>query len=223
MNVLVEAAVETVAAAVQAERDGAGRIELCADLPRGGSSPGAGVLRAVRARVDLPLYVMIRPRPGDFSFSVAEREAMTWDIAEAKRAGADGVVIGLLGEGGLVDREETARLVKQARPLAVTFHRAVDATPEIGAAVSALISIGVDRVLTSGGAPTAIQGLKVLNALVREFGSRIAVMPGGRIRGSNASRVLHETGARELHVGFPFEAEPGRLRAVLDAVGPGDE
>ena len=218
MSVLVEAAVETVAGAIQAERDGAGRIELCSDLPRGGTSPGAGLLRAVRARVDVPLYVMIRPRPGGFCFSTAEREAMVWDIAEAKRAGADGVVIGLLDEGGSVDREGTARLVKVARPLAVTFHRAVDATPEIGVALDTLVELGIERVLSSGGAPTAVQGLKVLTALVREFGERIAIMPGGEIRGDNATRVLRATGAQELHVGFPSDAEPDRVREVVAAL-----
>ena len=218
MSVLVEAAVETVAGALLAEREGAGRLELCSDLPRGGTSPGAGLLRAVRSRLDLPLHVMIRPRAGDFHFSIAEREAMIWDVAEAKRAGADGVVIGLLAEDGLVDREWTARLVKLARPLAVTFHRAVDATPEIGVAVDTLASLGVDRVLTSGGGATAIQGLKVLGSLVREFNDRIGIMPGGQIRAGNVDRIVKSTGAKEVHVGLPAEAEPERVAGVVAAL-----
>lgn len=176
-------------------------------------------MRAVRARVEIPLHVMIRPRSGDFHFSTAECEAMIWDIAEAKRAGADGVVIGALNQQGLVDREWTARLVQVARPLVVTFHRAVDATPEIGVAVESLAHLGVDRVLTSGGAATAQQGLKALGALVREFGTRIGIMPCGQIRADNVVRIAKATRATEIHVGFPAESEPERLQAVVAAVG----
>jgi copper homeostasis protein CutC len=219
VSVLVEAAVETVASAIQAEREGAGRLELCSDLPRGGTTPGPGMLRAVRVRVDVPLHVMIRPRPGGFQFSTAECEAMIWDIAEAKRTGADGVVIGVLDRQGLVDREWTARLVKAARPLAVTFHRAVDVTPEIGVAVETLAQLGIDRVLTSGGAATALQGLKALAALVREFGARIGIMPCGQIRADNAARIVKASRAAEVHVGVPTEAEPERLRSVVAALG----
>lgn len=219
MSVLVEAAVETVAGALLAEAEGAGRLELCSDLPRGGTSPGAGMLRAVRSRVCLPLHVMIRPRPGDFRFSTADREAMILDIAEAKRAGADGIVIGLLTEEGLVDREGTARLVKVARPLVVTFHRAVDATPEIGVAVETLVSLGIERVLTSGGAATAEQGLRTLVALTREFGRRIGILPGGQIRAGNVARIVRSTGVGEVHVGMPAEAEATpRLKELLAAL-----
>jgi copper homeostasis protein len=176
-------------------------------------------MRAIRSRVDLPLHVMIRPRAGDFLFSTAECEAMIWDIAEAKRAGAEGVVVGVLSSDGLIDREWTARLVKVARPLAVTFHRAVDATPEIGVAVETLAALGVDRVLTSGGAATAVQGIRALTALVREFGPRIGIIPCGEVRGRNVARIVRATGAREIHVALPDDAEPSRVQDVVTALG----
>ena len=218
MSVLVEAAVETIGGAVRAARDGARRLELCADLPRGGTTPGPGLLRAVRARVDLPLHVMIRPRAGEFSFDAAECGAMIWDIAEARRAGAEGVVIGALTPQGLVDREWTARLVNAARPLEVTFHRAVDATPEIAAAVETLVQLGVDRVLTSGGAATAEQGLEVLASLAGEFGGRIGILPGGQIRGGNVARIVRAMKVSEVHVGFPAGSEPERVAGVVAAL-----
>lgn len=143
---------------------------------------------------------------------------MLWDIAEARRAGADGVVIGLLDRKGSVELEWTARLAQAARPLAVTFHRAVDGTPDVGASIEALARLGIDRVLTSGGAPSAVEGLGTLTRLVREAGSRIGILPGGRVRGENAARIVQATGAREIHVGFPAGAEPGRVALVAAAL-----
>jgi copper homeostasis protein len=221
VNVLVEAAVETVAGAIAAVQDGAGRLEICGDLPRGGTTPSAGLLRAIRTRVDAPLHALIRPRPGDFQYSVAELEAMLWDIAEAKRTGLEGVVIGALDPVGQVDREWIRRLVTAARPMAVTFHRAVDATPEIGVAVETLVSLGIERVLTSGGAATAEQGLRTLVALTREFGQRIGILPGGQVRARNVARIIQSTGVSEVHIGFPADAEPDRVREVVAALADG--
>lgn len=218
MGVLVEAAVDTITSAVAAEREGAGRLELCADLPRGGVTPSAGVLRAVRARVDLPIHVMIRPRPGDFHFSARECQAMLWDIAEARRAGADGIVLGLLTRDGLIEREWTARLMAAARPMSATFHRAVDATPNVAVAIEELASLGIDRVLTSGGASSALQGAAMLKRLIQAFGARIGILPGGQVRAANAAEIVRVTGACELHVGFPREAEPGRIAEVASAL-----
>lgn len=218
MSVLIEAAVETLDGALQAEREGAGRLELCADLPRGGTTPGSGLLRSVRARLEIPIFVMIRPRPGDFRFSEAECESMLWDIAEAKRAGADGVVIGVLDGAGEVDREWTARLVQAARPLAVTFHRAVDRTADVAASIEKLAGLGVDRVLTGAGPGSALEGVQGLARLIRSSGSGIVILPGGGVRASNAAEILRVTGTRELHVGFPTGAEAGRIADVVARV-----
>jgi copper homeostasis protein len=143
---------------------------------------------------------------------------MLWDIAEAKWAGADGVVIGLLDRGGLVDREWTARLAAAASPLEVTFHRAVDGTPDVVASVETLAALGIDRVLTSGGASTAGEGVDVLGRLIRSVGSRIGILPGGQVRSNNAVRIIQATGAREIHVGFPAGAEPGRVAGIAAAL-----
>jgi copper homeostasis protein len=218
VGVLVEAAVDTIAGAVAAEREGAGRLELCADLPRGGVTPSAGLLRAIRARMDLPIHVMIRPRPGDFLFTAPECEAMRWDIAEARRAGADGIVLGLLTRDGWIEREWTAKLTAEARPMSVTFHRAVDATPDVAVAIEVLASLGIDRVLTSGGATTALQGAAMLKRLIQAFGARMGILPGGQVRAANAAEIVRATGARELHVGFPGEAEAGRIAEVASAL-----
>jgi copper homeostasis protein len=217
-QVLVEAAVETLAGALRAERDGAGRLELCTDLPRGGTTPSAGLLRTVRRQVALPIHVMIRPHPGRFRYDVGELDAMAWDIAECRRAGADGVVFGVLSPSGSVAREATARLAERARPLAVTFHRAVDATENLEAAVETLVAIGIERVLTSGGASTAKQGLKMLSRLARRFGDRIGILPGGGVRATNVARLLKATRVAEVHVGFPEDAEPGRIADVCQAL-----
>ncbi len=215
MSILIEAAVETLEGAIGAEREGAGRLELCADLPRGGTTPGPGLLRSVRARVEIPIFVMIRPRPGEFRFSAEECESMLWDIAEARRAGADGVVIGVLDSRGEVDREWTARLVEGAKPLPVTFHRAVDRTSDVARSVELLAGLGVDRVLTGAGPGSAIQGVQGLASLVRLLGARIRILPGGGVRAENAAEIVRVTGTDELHVGYPQGVEKGRISEVL--------
>lgn len=209
---------QTVASAIAAEATGAGRIELCASLREGGVTPSAGILRAVRSRVQLPIHVLVRPRAGDFVYDDGDIEAMLLDIREARRSGADGVVVGALTREGAVDRHVTARLAGAARPLAVTFHRAVDRTPDLGAAVTALVELGIERVLTSGGAETAEQGIPALASLVGTFGASITILAGGRVRAGNAARVARETGVPELHLGPTL---PGRGEldvAVLEAV-----
>ncbi len=218
MSILIEAAVETLDGALAAEREGAGRLELCADLPRGGTTPGPGLLRSVRAQLEIPLFVMIRPRPGSFQFSAAECESMLWDIAEAKRTGADGVVIGVLDQGNAIDRQWTERLAKAAKPLKVTFHRAVDRTADLAGSIELLASLGVDRVLTGGGPGSAIDGVKLLSELLRRMGSKISILPGGGVRASNAAAIVRQTGSVELHVGYPADVEAGRIAEVVAAV-----
>jgi copper homeostasis protein len=199
--VLVEAAVATVASALAAEAAGAGRLELCANLVEGGVTPSLGMLRGVRERVRLPLFVLIRPRGGDFLFDGDEREVMLRDIAEAGARGADGVVIGALDPGGAVDEALTRRLAEAARPMAVTFHRAFDLAREPARQLETLIGLGIERVLTSGQAPSALLGSEAIAALVAQSAGRITIMAGGGINEANAARIVRETGVREIHVG----------------------
>jgi copper homeostasis protein len=223
--IVVEACVQTVASAVTAEATGAGRIELCADLLEEGVTPSSGMLRAVRSRVQLPVHVLIRPRAGDFVYDDGEIEAMLLDIREARRSGADGVVLGALTREGTVDLHVTARLAEAARPLAVTFHRAVDQTADLGAAVATLVELGIERVLTSGGTETAEQGIPALASLVGRFGASITILAGGRIRAGNVGRVVRQTGVREVHLGPTLpgrgELDVAALEAVLRELAPG--
>jgi copper homeostasis protein len=207
---LVEACVQSLGSAVAAERAGAHRIELCADLAVGGVTPSAGLVRATRSRLAIPVHVLIRPRGGDFHYDEGEVEAMIYDIAEARRCGADGVVIGALTSEGTVARGILGRLVEAAQPLAVTFHRAIDDTPDLDQALAVLLELGVQRVLTSGGAPTAEAGIPTLAGMVHRFGSEITILAGGRVRAANLRRIVAETHVPEVHLG-PRRAESGEL------------
>jgi copper homeostasis protein len=197
---LLEACVDSVESAVAAERGGAGRLELCADLLEGGITPSMGMIATVRSRVHLPLHVIIRPRGGDFLYSAEEFDVMRRDIQHAREAGGDGVVFGLLTAHGSVDSERTAALVALARPLRITFHRAFDMARDPHAALEMLITLGIERVLTSGQEQTALEGLDLIAALVAEAGKRIVVMPGGGIHERNVGKIVAQSGVREVHV-----------------------
>lgn len=212
-GVLVEACVDSVESAVAAEQGGAGRIELCDNLIEGGTTPSAGAILGCRERLRIPVFVMIRPRGGDFLYSDIEFEVMRRDIAVAKELGAHGVVFGILRRDGSVDVERTRVLVEEARPLAVTFHRAFDVCRDPDEALEALIALGIDRVLTSGQAAKAEEGIPTIAALVRQAAGRIGILPGGGIDESNVARIVAETGAREVHVrGTSIQPSPMEYR-----------
>jgi copper homeostasis protein len=198
--VIVEACVDSVESALAAERGGAGRLELCDALFDGGTTPSAGMIAACRERVSIPLFVIIRPRGGGFVYSEPELDVMRRDIVAARGLGADGVVIGVLRRDGAVDPDQTRSLVGAAGDLPVTFHRAFDAVPEPAAALETLISAGTTRVLTSGGAPTAREGVATLAALVAQAGDRLVVMAGGGVREENVREIVDGSRVREVHV-----------------------
>jgi copper homeostasis protein len=200
-SVLVEAAVESAEGAVAAERAGARRIELCANLSEGGTTPSAGTIAATLARVKVPVVVMIRPRGGDFLYSDVELDVMRRDIASVRSLGAHGIVLGALTRDGAVDVERTRSFVEVASPLPATFHRAFDVAADLDDALERLIECRVMRVLTSGGAPRAADGIDRLAALVRRADGRITVMPGGGITAANVGSILAAIGVREIHVG----------------------
>jgi copper homeostasis protein len=224
---LLEICVETLDAAMAAERGGADRIELCENLQVGGVSPSADLMRAVRSQVHIPVFAMIRPRAGDFYYSEMEFKQMARDLAIAKGLGMDGVVLGLLGTDHRVDVRRTRTLADLARPLPVTFHRAFDETPNLRQALEDVIATGAARILTSGGRPSAEQGVGALAELVDAGRKRIRIMPGGGISAANIERILQTTRAREVHSGLSavvpspradyrkFETEVGKLAALL--------
>lgn len=199
-GVLVEACVDTVSSALAAQSGGAARVELCADLLEGGTTPSAGTIAVARERIQIALFVIIRPRGGDFLYALHEFDTMLKDISLAKQLEADGVVIGALRENGTIDQEGTRRLADAARPLPVTFHRAFDLTRDLVESLETLIQLGVDRVLTSGGAPTALEGADMLSTLVQRAGNRITVLAGGGVNETNAAQLVARTGVREIHV-----------------------
>ncbi|MEJ7810758.1 MAG: copper homeostasis protein CutC [Gemmatimonadaceae bacterium] len=199
MRVLVEACVDSVESALAAERGGAARLELCDALHDAGTTPSAGMIAAVKARVRIPVFVIVRPRGGGFVYSAVELDVMRRDIDVAKRLGADGLVLGVLDAGARVDAERTRELVVLAGETPVTFHRAFDLARDRLAALEVLASAGVRRVLTSGGAATALDGAAAIAELVERAAGRIVVMPGGGIREESVRDVVRLSGAREIH------------------------
>jgi copper homeostasis protein len=196
---VLEICVDSLASAVTAEEGGADRIELCSDLLEGGITPSSGLIQAVRSKIDIPVFVMIRPRGGDLYYSASEFDIMVSDLLEARRLGADGVVLGLLTINGQVDIERTSRLVELAYPLQVTFHRAIDMAPDMERACEDIVSTGAHRILTSGGKQTAQLGAEQIARLVKVANGRIGVMVGSGIRAHNVQEIARATGAQEFH------------------------
>ena len=191
---------DSVESALAAERGGAARLELCDALFDGGTTPSAGMIAACRERVAIPVFVIIRPRGGGFVYSDAELDVMRRDIIAARGLGADGVVIGALNADGTIHAAQVRSLVDTAGDLPVTVHRAFDFTPDLGAALESLITYGVRRVLTSGGAATARDGIPALASLVRQAGDRLVVMAGGGVKEANVREIVDGTGVEEVHV-----------------------
>lgn len=229
---LVEVAVDTVAAAVAAVAAGADRLELCQALEVGGLTPSLGLLEAVVGRVPIPVFMMIRPRPGGFHYAGDEVDVMVREIRRAAAAGAAGVVVGPLTAARAVDRDALTALVAAAGGLPVTFHRALDETTDPDQALEFLRQAGVVRVLTSGRAPSAWEGRAVLADWVRRSG--LIVVAGGGVRADHVADLVRATGAAEIHLsgvragdepagpgyGRASEPAPERVAAVVRALAP---
>ncbi|MCP3919438.1 MAG: copper homeostasis protein CutC [bacterium] len=195
----LEVCVETVTDALVAEAGGAARLELCTALAVGGVTPSPGLLHETLAAVRIPIVVLTRPRRGDFLYDAADFAVLERDVRYARDAGAAGVATGVLTRDGRIDVERCKALVAAAAPLSVTFHRAFDLARDQDEALDALVALGFERVLTSGGAADVERGAEALRRLVARAGAAITVMPGGGVRSSNADELLRTTGARELH------------------------
>jgi len=214
MSVLVEGCVEGLADAQAAARGGADRLELCADLSVGGTTPSAEVIRAVKARVFIPVFVMARPRGGSFVYDAGEVDATHRDIERVIAAGADGVVVGALTSSNEVDVPTLRGFVARAGGVPVTFHRAFDQVGDLSRTLEILVDAGVQRVLTAGGQGTALEGLAVLRSLVEQAGDRIVVLAGGKVRGHNAGEIIARTGVRELHA--RCEGNASQIAEIVD-------
>lgn len=194
-----EICIDSVAGASAAQAAGAQRVELCDNLVDGGTTPSVGMISIVRAQISIGLHVIIRPRGGDFYYSEQEMDVMLADIAAVKAAGADGVVIGLLLPDGQVDVPRTAALVQAARPMRVTFHRAIDLARDPFEAVDAIASLGIERILTSGQSNTALEGAACIASMVRHAAGRVRIMAGGGVNAGNVRELIAATGVQEIH------------------------
>ena len=202
---LVEAAVESLDAALAAAEGGAHRIELCSNLAEGGTTPPLDLLRAARSQLLIPIFVLVRPRAGDFVYSDAEHRTMLNQIESAKRGGARGIVTGALTAQREIDEARVTELIKAARPLPFTFHRAIEVCTRMDSALERLIRLGVDRVLTS----------KQIGELVIQAAGRIVIMAGGGINVDNAARIVRETGVQEIHFSVK---EAKKVRDILESL-----
>lgn len=195
----IEVCAYSLESCINAQAGGAGRIELCGGLGEGGTTPSAGLIEMVKEYVQIPVYVMIRPRGGDFVYDFFEEEIMRKDISTAKKLGVDGVVLGVLHPDGQVNVERTKALVEFAQPLKVTFHRAFDLTPDPMKALAAVIETGAERILTSGQKPSAPEALELLAQLAKKANGAIEIMAGGGVNHTNAA-ALAEAGVHSLHL-----------------------
>jgi copper homeostasis protein len=215
MPVLIEAAIDSVAGAERALAEGADRLEVCARLAVGGLTPPAGLLRACLT-LGAPCVAMVRPRAGDFIYAGVELKQLLADAAAMRAAGAHGVVFGILTADHSIDEEAVTSLLRVCSGTATVFHRAFDATPSAPAALETLIEWGVTRVLTSGHATTAAEGVASLATLTEQAAGRIQILPGGGIRSHNVAELVRRTGVTQVHA---RGTEPGVIESIRKALG----
>ncbi|MCC8155184.1 MAG: copper homeostasis protein CutC [Tannerellaceae bacterium] len=197
---IIEVCANSAQSCVEAEAGGATRVELCAAIPEGGTTPSYGEIKtAQKLTSGIDINVIIRPRGGDFLYSSAEVDSMLYDIEMARELNVHGVVVGCLTKEGDVDVPMLRRLVKAAGPLSVTFHRAFDVCREPFKALEQIIEAGCDRILTSGQQPDAVKGIPMIAELVKQAGDRIIIMPGCGVRENNIALIEEQTGAKEFH------------------------
>lgn len=196
---ILEIAANSVASALAAQQGGAGRVELCTALELGGLTPSYAQIAMAREKLTIPLYVLIRPRAGDFLYNDLEFETMLRDIEACAKAGCDGVVLGVLDADGRVDRPRCRSLISAAGNMGVTFHRAFDLARDPLTALEDVIALGCERVLTSGAQASAIEGAELIRQLVELAAGRIVVMPGAGVVAGNLDKLRELTCAREFH------------------------
>lgn len=194
-----EICANSVESCLAAQEGGAHRVELCAGISEGGTTPSYGEIATARELLHIKLHVIIRPRGGDFLYNKQEIRIMERDIQMAGKLGADGVVLGCLTPEGRVDKTKTKRLIEASQGLSVTFHRAFDVCVNPYSALEDLIELGINRILTSGQKPTAQQGLPLIKELIQKANNRIIILPGSGISEKNICQIAMESGAKEFH------------------------
>lgn len=199
MNYKIEICTNSVTSCLEAQKGGAHRVELCAGIPEGGTTPSYGEIVVARELLDIKLNIIVRPRGGDFLYSEVEHKTMLRDIEIAKELGVDGVVFGCLNADGTIDMARNRELVAAAKGMNVTFHRAFDMCKDPFESLEQIIALGCHRILTSGQQPTAIEGIKLLTELVAKADNRIIIMPGSGVNEDNIAVLAEETKAKEFH------------------------
>ncbi len=196
---ILEACVENISEAIKAESLGAGRIELCDNLHVGGTTPSSGTIRMAKHHLNIPIMVLIRPRGGNFVYTPVEIEVMKKDIELCKEIGVHGVALGALKADGTIDLELTKELIALAKPLQITFHKAIDETNDIIREFKKLQDLGIDNVLTSGGKETAIVGVDVINSMAQLSKAKLNIIAAGKITKSNLTSHIEQINAKEFH------------------------
>ena len=220
MTKLLEACVNSAVSAINAQAGGAQRVELCENMMEGGCTPSAGAIQFARQKLHIPIMVMIRPRGADFLYSDDEFEIMKHDIVMAKDLGADGVVFGILTPDGSIDVPRVRQLLELSRPMQVTCHRAFDMSADPYKALDDLISLGIDRVLTSGQSDCALTGAPLIRKLIAQAAGRIIIMPGHGIKEHNLEEAIRLTGASEFHM-YLTKQVPGTMKFMREDVKMG--
>jgi copper homeostasis protein len=195
----IEIVVFNIESAMKAQEGGADRIELCENPGEGGTTPSYGTIELVRQNLSIDVFVMIRPRGGDFHYSSYEFHAMKRDISQCQKLSVDGLVFGILNSDGTIDKKRCKELIDKARPLKVTCHRAFDMTRDPFEALEDCIEVGFDRILTAGQQAQAVKGADLLGQLIKKANGRIAIMPGSGVNENTVEEILKKSGAKEIH------------------------
>lgn len=224
MTIKLEICLNGIDSAVAAQEGGAHRVELCDNLIEGGTTPSQGMIEVVRDKLDIDIMAMVRPRGGDFLYTDLEFEVMRRDVKLMHQHGITGVVFGLLNPNGTIDKTRTAELIDLARPMQVTIHRAFDMTRDPYEALDDLLEVGVERILTSGQALTAIQGLVLIAELQKRAGDALIIMPAVEVNASNARHIVQTANLREIHIGSNVETQINSgMTFQNEAVSMGDD
>jgi copper homeostasis protein len=195
----MEVCANSLESALAAQRGGAIRVELCDNLAEGGTTPSYAQIALAKEHLSIKVYPIIRPRGGDFLYNEMEFNIMKSDIKICKALNCDGVVIGILNADGNIDMERCAELIELASPMPVTFHRAFDMSYNLETSLEAVVSLGCERILTSGGESSAINGAEMIAKLIKQAAGRIIIMPGAGINTGNIAKLIKTTGASEFH------------------------
>lgn len=219
----IEIVVYNIESALKAQAGGADRIELCDNPGEGGTTPSAGTIGIIREKLNIQIYVMIRPRGGDFFYSDDEFLSMKKDIETCKHLGVDGVVFGILKADGTIDQARCAELISLALPMKVTCHRAFDMTCDPFEALEACIKIGFERILTAGQQAKAILGVELIAQLIQKSKGRIVIMPGSGVNENTVAEIVSKTKATEIHFSATaFRSSEMKYRNA-DIAGMGSE